>query len=147
MNALVAHQQDARALRQVTQTAALSPQTTGAVYLGIYFPDIALEAHQIPPNTPFVVIASLQGRNCIYRANSLATAQGIEPGMPLNAAYVLCKNLTVNTRDDTAEAACLAHYAQLSSRLTPQITLSSPDVLMLEIKKSLALFGGLRSIH
>ena len=147
MSALIARQQDARVLRQVAQTATLSPQTTGAVWLGIHFPDIALEAQQIPPDTPFAILASLQGRSCIYRANTLAAAQGIEPGMPLNAAYVLCKNLAVNTRDDTAEAACLAHYAQLSAHLTPQIVLSSPDVLMLDVKKSLALFGGLKSIH
>lgn len=134
------------ALRPVGISSAAS-RLPDALWLGVCFPQISLAAHPWPEGQAFAVFEMSKGKSRVYQANAAASAQGLAAGMALNAAYVLCQNLSVVLRDPSAEAICLQRYAQLATRFTPGIVLSEPDTLLLEIKQSLHLFGGLKMLH
>jgi protein ImuB len=128
-------------------SAITLPVHTGEVWLGIHFPDISLMTHQTSKNAPFAVLEQRQGKTRIYRMNKLAQGQGIEPGMPLNAAYALCQSLCVVIRDEMAELNHLQGYARTAMHFTPRIALSRPDTLLLEVKASLHLFDGVKCLY
>jgi len=119
----------------------------GEIWLGVYFPDICLAAHQAERNEPFAVLQTLQGKPRVYAMNERAQQQGINTGILSSAAYALCQSLGTVIRDEAAEYRQLQAYAQRLLRFTPRVTLSAPDTLLLEVRASLPLFGGLKSLH
>lgn len=123
------------------------------VWLGLYFSQMALISTQSTHsrnkghiNHPLVVVEMQQNQSRVYRANKQAKAQGIEKGCLLNAAYVLCRNLEVISRNQSTELLQLKQYVQRVTRFTPQIVLSGTDTILLEVRHSLHLFGGLKSL-
>jgi len=119
----------------------------GEVWLGLHFPEISLVAHQAPGSKPFAVLMVQQGKTRVYFMNLAAQQQGLEPGMLASAAYALCQGLRVVIRDEAAELKQLQAYAQRVMCFTPRISLSEPDTLLLEVRASLRLFGGIKRLH
>lgn len=146
MKADTLQKQSLTVLRAVRPVSA-SGRPPEAIWLGVYFSQISLTAHPAPMDRPFAVFEQRKGKSLIYQANTQASAQGISPNMALNSAYVLCQNLKVVLRDPSAEVVWLKRYAQLAARFTPSIVLSEPNILLLEVKQSLHLFGGMQALH
>ena len=117
------------------------------VWLGIHFPDISLNAHQALDSVPFAVLELQQGKNRVHCMNSLAQQRGLEMGMLSSAAYALCQDLRIAIRDEGAELQQLQAYVQRVMHFTPRIVLSKPDTLLLEVRASLKLFGGMQRLH
>ena len=67
--------------------------------------------------------------------------------MPLNAALALCPGLQVLARDEAAEQAALARLAAWAGAFSPMVSVAPPAALLLEIRGSLRLFGGLESLR
>ena len=98
------------------------------LWMGVFFPDISLRAHQAPPDEPFAVTEKRQGRNLVYRANPSAMAQGIEPGMSLGATLVLCRELHSHERSLRLEERLLRRYAHVAAGFTPRVVLAGNRV-------------------
>ncbi len=133
-------------LRPVAGTSA-PERPPDTLWLGLRFLQLSLQAHAAPLDQPFAVFEQHKGKRQIYQANTLAVAQGLTAGMALNAAYALCQGLKVAMRDPSAEVIYLQRYAQSATAFTPSMVLSCPDTLLLEVRHSLRLFGGLQALH
>jgi len=88
------------------------------------------------------------GTQCRIQTVSPAAAQmGVAPLMPLSAAFALCSTLVVTPYDSHAESLQLRKIATWAERFTPMVSLEPPRSLLLEVRGSLRLFGGLDSLR
>lgn len=83
----------------------------------------------------------------VVQASVPAAENGVAPGLPLNAALALCPGLLVLERDEAAERAALARIAAWAGAFTPVVSLVPPAALLLEVRGSLRLFGGLEALR
>ncbi len=97
-------------------------------------------------NMPRVVFEEARGRQVVYTACDRALDQGIMPGMPLTAAYVLCQGLWVKPRSPQLEKQQLQKLATGAHSITPDVSLESPDCILLEVSGSLKMFGGFEQV-
>lgn len=74
-------------------------------------------------------------------ANKYATSLGVREGMPIGAAQIL-GDLTVLARDERAERQALERLCAWFYQFTPIVSPVPHDGLLLEIRGSLKLFGG-----
>jgi protein ImuB len=140
-----------------------APTTYSPLWLCIYLPKLALEVFDDPPaktinphmhhqktglvlpasNSPQAVLDEVHGRPIIHTVSPAAQSAGVVPSMPLAAAYALCPTLEVRKRDLNAETEQLKRLAAWAKQFTPIVSLEPPRALLLEIRGSLRLFGGL----
>lgn len=121
----------------------------GPLWLCCHLPHLALEA--IAPNAsrnacPQAVIDETKGQPRIILINEIAGNFGLAPGTDLTTALALCPHLQIHRRDPSLEQIILARLAGLAQRFTPWVGLDYPSSLVLEIRGSLKLFGGLAAI-
>jgi protein ImuB len=91
------------------------------------------------------IIVDQAGR--VVQASVPAADNGVAPGLPLNAALALCPGLVVLERDEAAERDALARLAAWAGAFTSVVSLVSPAALLLEVRGSLRLFGGLEALR
>ncbi len=95
-----------------------------------------------------LAVCAEEGRSTrIVTVNGLASAQGVHPGMPVNAALALVPELVLETRSPVLEAAALSRLARWAGRFTPAVTISPDGALLLEVQGSLRLFNGLAALQ
>ena len=82
----------------------------------------------------------------VLAANSAALAQGVRPGHTLNAALALCAQLQLLPREVSAETRLLTELAAWAQRYTPLVSIEAPNELLLEVRGSLRLFGGVTAL-
>ena len=146
---------DRRSLEEQASTTYLP------LWLCIYLPKLALEVcNGIPTNTikppqektglalsaadgPCAVLDEAHGRPIIHTVSPAAQSSGVVPSMSLAAAYALCPSLKLRKRDPNAETEQLKRLAAWAKQFTPLVSLEPPQALLLEIRGSLGLFGGL----
>ena len=110
-------------------------------------PVLPLEALSVPDAAPAsVVVEPRKGHRWIIAANEKSLAQGIAPGLKLSAALALSSTLTVLERSSEAEHLKLTSVAQWARRVTPSVSLEPPSALLLEVRGSLKLWGGIETI-
>ncbi|HEX6637729.1 MAG TPA: DNA polymerase Y family protein [Steroidobacteraceae bacterium] len=93
-----------------------------------------------------VVIDTDDRNQRIIAVDPRAEAGGVYEGMTLGAALAAMPDIDPRPRDPGAELALMQRLAGLASAFTPQVSIDSPDGLLLEIKPSIRLFGGLREL-
>src|SRR5262249_42135577 len=125
----------------------------GQAWLAITLPDITLAAvlddlssdeQRARETQPFVVLDDDRRRRVIA-CNEAAEHYGIRSGHSMNAAIALCSTTLFSARDVDAEQALLNRLATECLRYTPVVVLAPPDQLLLEVRGSMRLFGGLQS--
>lgn len=99
-----------------------------------------------PGEWPVVVIAGEGAKTEVVAVDAAAAALGIRPGHGLNAAYALAPRLDVLARQPRLEQQALERLARLATQYTPWVSLEAPDALLLEVRGSLRLLGGTRSL-
>jgi protein ImuB len=92
---------------------------------------------------PLVVLDQDRQRHVLV-ANEIAQRGGIRAGHTLNAAMALCAELKSLPRDVRAEARLLQALAAWAQRYTPVVSIETPNELLLEVRGSLRLFGGVQ---
>ena len=123
-------------------------RTAGQPYwMAIYFPDLALDALEWLPDGPRVVVVERHNRREVFAACERAQAAGILPGIPLGTALALCADLVIRVRDNQLEQQYLRMLAECCLRITPTVCLELPDVLLMEVRGSLHMFGGADTIR
>jgi protein ImuB len=113
-------------------------------WLCIRIPQLALEVFSRSGNDGQQPLAVCEeGRPArILLCNSSARCKGICPGMPVAAARALAHDLSVCARDRNAEEASLRSLAAWAYQFSSQVSLYPPSALVLELHRSLTLFGG-----
>ena len=139
-------------------TSSSSEQTPAAskqpLWLCIYFPHLSLEVIAQKPDAqpvqnlqkPLAVTEEVRGHPHILTASRAARQAGVVAGLSSTAALALCPELTLCPRQMSAEQQVLDQLAQWSYQFTPRLSLEFPQALLLEVKSSLLLFGGLNNL-
>ena len=113
------------------------------LWLALQFPRLPLDVLGEAAGQHPVVVAEPDGsRRRVVDCNAAASHLGIQPGMPVSAAQALCAALRVVPRRPVDEARALTHRATWALRFTPLVALHGDDALLLEIRTSFRLFGG-----
>ncbi len=126
---------------------AQSPAAGGAreaLWLHLHLPHLALEVLLRGADAGSAcVLAEGEGRRRrVALGNRHAVALGVRAGMPLVAAHALGR-LQVLERNPRAEQRALERLCQWAMQLTPVVSPVAPDGLLLEVRGSLRLFGGI----
>jgi len=82
----------------------------------------------------------------VVDADEQARAGGVRAGMTLGAALAAVPDIEPRPRDVAREHELMQRLAALGAAFTPQVSIEAPDGLLLEIKPSVSLFGGLREL-
>jgi len=117
------------------------------LWIAAHVPQLPLLALQAAASSAPLVILDAADRNPrIIAADANAQAAGVQVGMTLGAAFALVPHLDARPRDAAREVALMRRLAGIAATFTPQVSIEPPDGLLLEIKPSIALFGGLRAL-
>jgi protein ImuB len=97
-------------------------------------------------SVPTAVVDLEGGGKVVCACDADATAAGVARGMALNSALALLPGLRVQARAVPRERALLEAVATCAIGFTPRVTLEPPDGVLLEVRGSLKLFGGVRRL-
>jgi protein ImuB len=97
--------------------------------------------------SPAVVISGQGSAAVLAAINQQAEQAGITINLSLNAARALVPELAVYQRAIPAETALLKKLARWALTYTPVVSIDSDGALLLEVRGSLSLFGGLRQLR
>jgi len=116
------------------------------LWVAAHLPQLALLALRRADDTrPLVVVDSDDHNQRVVDADAQAQAAGVRPGMTLAAALATAP-CEPRARDVLRERELMQRLAALAATFTPQVSIEPPDGLLLEIKPSIMLFGGLREL-
>lgn len=125
------------------------------LWAALYFPDLTLERGSssqnnspatVAPESPRAIVELQGAKRLIMSCNAVARDYGIDCGLTLNAAYAICPRLEVEEYDEVAQQQYLEELSLWALQYSSWITPWMPDTVMLEIKASLSLFGGLQQL-
>lgn len=124
---------------------AASPQ---ALWLCIHLPRLALEVHTrlATPAGPFAVVDPEDRLRRVVACDDRCAALGIRPGLGLGVALALAPDLTTIACDAHRNERALTRLAAWAGQYTPRVSLAPPDALLLEVRGSLSLFGGIEKL-
>ena len=133
----------APALRVPTRVPATVNQH---LWLALRLPRLALDIFA-PVQDAVAVVEGEGSQRSLVTCNAPALASGLHSGMGLNAAFALAPGLRVLERDPAREQANLERLAAWAGQFTSWVSLVAPDALLLELRGSLRLFGGLSALQ
>lgn len=114
------------------------------LWLALAFPRLVLEVHVDQRcDIPAAAIHAHKGRSVVHTASRSAEIQGVGAGMPVNAAYALCPGLKVYPVEEQSQLKRLQQLAAWAEQFTSKVSVQPPQALLLEVRGSLKLFGGL----
>lgn len=117
-----------------------------SLWCALYLPDLPLQIFErAQPEAGPLAVLSPRPRQRVLAANPAAQAGGIETGQRAASALALLPGLTLVDRNPAQEAATLAEIAGWAGRFTPSLSLDPPATLLLDVRASLRLFGGLEA--
>jgi protein ImuB len=123
------------------QAPALSERLWAAVCL----PNWALQV-LTQEESPAVCRVEQRGKAIVLAANSEAVTRGVEAGNTLSAARALVPDLLVYDRQADLEQQAAELLAQKLYGFSSWVHLAQADMLLLELKGSLKLYGGLDNL-
>lgn len=116
------------------------------LWLALNFPALGLEERLgtlgVEPCEPAVLVED----NRVVQANERARQAAIGLGSTLATANSILPALKHFNRDPAAEHERLNSLAQMAYRYTPKVSPAPPDSLLLEVRGSLRLFGGVQAL-
>ena len=130
------------------------------LWLAVHLPDLALES--LIPEGPVRhasgmaqsaaagraprAVQSLERSPRILAADLAAQRGGGRVDMSTAAALAMLPRLRILPRAPERERALLERLAAFAGRFTPRVSIEPPDGLLLEVRGSLGLFGGLEAL-
>lgn len=102
----------------------------------------AVQRRLASPPQRLAVTDGPDSRPRILACSAAATAAGVRPGQPVNAARALCPDLHVLPRDPVAERELRELLGAWAYGYSDQVSLELPDAVALEVGGSLKLFRG-----
>ena len=83
----------------------------------------------------------------VHRASPGARRQGVQPGMTVSAASVICPGLAVRRRRPGLEKQRLQEIGAGMLSFSPIVSIQPPEILLIEVRGSLNLFRGLERLR
>ncbi|MEZ5513075.1 MAG: DNA polymerase Y family protein [Steroidobacteraceae bacterium] len=116
---------------------------------------LALHVRQLPltavsrerEKQPIVVIDGADRQQRVLQVDAAARALGVRSGMSLAAALAVDAQIDARPRDVGLERALIERLAAMGQRFTSRVSIEPPDGVLLEVKGSLKLFGGIESLR
>jgi len=123
-----------------------------ALWLCLHLPRLPLDAlgpwpEPLAACPALVWAADARGARQVCCVNAAARSLDLQPGQRLNTAEALAPQALRLARNPAREAAALERLALALGCLTPHICPAPPDQLLLEVRASLRLFGGIRRLR
>jgi len=115
-----------------------------SLWLALRFPGFAHQVFAAAP--PFAVVEGEGARRAVVALDAAAAARGVRLGHSVAAALALAPELVLAPRDPGRERAALARLAAWAQQFTPTVCLAPPDALLLEVRGSVKLFGGVEPL-
>jgi protein ImuB len=134
------------------QLAPRAPQAApeaAELWLAVHLPALpfdAVAAGEAAGARPLAVVELVQRVQRVVAVSAAARERGVAPGLALAAALALEPRLETRARDPRAERRLLARLAREGFAFTPRVSLEPPDGVLLEVRGSLALFGGVEAL-
>ncbi|MEL7448267.1 MAG: DNA polymerase Y family protein [Pseudomonadota bacterium] len=119
---------------------------TRLLWLCVHFPLLSLAPFASEAKGPLAVLDGQGTQRVVYACNAPAAKQGITRGLKLNAALAMAPELHTVSRDLEAEQQLLQKLAVWSQRFTSVVSIEPPGALLLEVRGSLRLFGGMQAL-
>ncbi|MCY4059552.1 MAG: DNA polymerase Y family protein [Gammaproteobacteria bacterium] len=116
------------------------------LWLALHFPMLGLEERLDTFDGSATEPAVLVEDNRVVQANEGAQQAEIVLGSTLATANSILPALNHFNRDPAAEHERLSWLAQMAYRYTPRVSPAPPDALLLEVRGSLRLFGGMKAL-
>ena len=116
------------------------------IWAAIALPALLLEAVAQLGSAPLVVLDPDRGIKRVVAMTAAARERGVTRGLSLSAALALAPDLMLRARDPRRERALLLRIAALALEFSPRVSLEPPDGVLLEVKGSLKLFGGVEAL-
>ena len=118
------------------------------LWVALFFPQFPLQvlARGLAEDQAVAVSDPTGPRTTVLARNHAARAAGVWSGMAATAAQALCRTLLILPRNTGAESTELANLAAWAGQFTPNVALSPPEGILLEIAGSLRLFGGVEAL-
>ncbi|HET7268591.1 MAG TPA: DNA polymerase Y family protein [Oleiagrimonas sp.] len=110
----------------------------------VLLPSLALDSvlrGQPAPDHPLALVHGPAQQRRLVAVNLHARAAGLAPGQRLAEAQAVCLNLTTATYEPGRTRASLTLVAAWAYRYSAQVLLDPPRAIMLEVGKSMELFG------
>lgn len=125
-----------------------------SVWMALHFDELPLTAaieaaaltRAIDAETQPLAVTDDDPRRTVIACNAVAARFGIRPLHSLNAAIALCAHTTFLPRQLEREAAQLQEAAQACERYTSTLSMEAPNELLLEVRGSFRLFGGVQGL-
>jgi protein ImuB len=122
---------------------ALDPRE---LWIAAHVPHLSLLSLPAGASTAPLVVLDDTRNPRIVSADVRARAAGVRIGMTLGAALAAAPHIDARPRDAARELALMQRLAGIAAAFTPQVSIEAPDGLLLEIKPSIRLFGGLKEL-
>ena len=121
---------------------------SSSLWLCLEFPHLCLEIYDntLSARQPLAVVEESGTRGRLQACNPHAAALGVRPQMTVNAALALAPDLLILNRDAEKERRLLERLAIWAGRYTALVSLELPNALLLEVRGSLRLFGGVNAL-
>lgn len=116
------------------------------LWLALHFPMLGLEERLSTQGGEATEPAVLVEDNRVVQANERARQAEIALGSTLATANSILPALKHFNSDPAAEHERLSRLAQMAYRYTPRVSPVPPDALLLEVRGSLRLFGGVKAL-
>ncbi len=119
------------------------------LWLCVWLFKLPLEVFAQPddPHAAFAVSEGEGSQQRVLACNKQASALGIRAGQSLNSALALAPTLLLQVRQRALEEAALERLANWAGQFTSHVHSEKSDHLLLEIRGSLRLFGGLAALR
>ncbi len=124
------------------------------IWLALHFPDWPLIAAASDLTTDQraqldvlpLAVTDVDRQRHVMACNDIAVNLGVRAGHSLNAAMSLCPQLNALPRDIAKEQSLLKQLAERCLQYSSAVSTADPDELLIEVRGSLRLFGGLQSL-
>ncbi len=154
---LVPGRPDLRAAKGNGCRDGVPARASDELWLAVHLPHYVLESLRRPGvrgdeaaaragRVATVVVDNERQGKVVCACDAAAAAAGIAPGMAINSALALAPAVHVRAREAHRERALLEAVAVAMSGFTPRVVLERPDEVLLEVRGSLRLFGGVRRL-
>lgn len=116
------------------------------LWFAVYLPRLPLDA--MPPSErPRVLLEEREGIHRVLLADTGALEAGVMPGQSASAALALMPDIEMLERSLRAERETLERLAAWLEGFSSCVSLAGPDMVVLEIARSVRLFGGLKTLR
>ena len=116
------------------------------LWLALHFPRLGLEERLDTLDDDACEPAILVEDNRVVQVNDQARQAEIALGSTLATANSILPELNYFNRDPAAERKRLGRLARMAYRYTPRVSPAPPNALLLEVRGSLRLFGGMKAL-